>query len=306
MMQHIFFHKWLIALILSVSVTAGFSHPLRTMIAADSLPKKTSQKVYIVPFQYKQSALYQAFTYKVIDSVVNILLAHDSITLSIEGFAHVDEGTDSICYYLSLNRALVVKEYILGRGVDSSRIASLKGFGNLRSAHLKVEKKIIEYNCRVEMILNYPLPPPPLAFSDLDEDGIPDAEDGCPTQYGSKINNGCPDKNAIIIPFENGQAFLSGATYAVLDSVIKVLVANPSFTFVIAGHAYKNEGSAAACLSLANERATITKNYLLSRNISPFRIDIIKNFGSSQPITAGKNFWEITRNSRAEIFLVTH
>lgn len=305
MMQKKSFYKLLIATFLILWVIAGFSCPVH-LTAVDSLPKKTSQKVYVVPFQYKQSALYHPFTFKVIDSVVDILLAHDSITLSLEGFAHVDEGTDSICYYLSLNRALVVKAYILGRGIDSARIASVKGFGNLRSAHLKVFKKIIEYNCRAEMVLNYPLPPPPVVFSDIDEDGIPDAEDECPTQFGNKINKGCPDKNAIIVPFTNGQSFLTAATYSVLDSIIAVLVNNPSLTFIVVGHAYKNEGSEAACEQLANDRATITKNYLLSRNISALRVDSIKNYGITRPITAGKNSWEITRNCRAEIFMVAH
>lgn len=305
MMHKRVFYNWLITVVLILHVSNAFSYSLN-FSKIDSLPVKVKKKIFIVPFQYKQSALYHAYTYKVIDSVVDILLAHDSITLSLEGFAHVDEGSDSICYYLSLNRALVVRNYLIGRGLDSNRIVSITGFGNLRSAHIKIYKKIIEYNCRVEMVLNYPLPPPPPVIADVDGDGITDTEDGCPTEYGRKENNGCPDKNAIIIPFEIEQSFLYSPNFTVLDSVITILNNNPALTMVIIGHAYKNEGSESACIQLAKDRADITKKYLLSRNISPSRIDAVKSLGRSQPITAGRNFWEIARNSRAEIFLIAH
>ena len=284
--------------------TVAFSYSIN--LTVDSLPQRVEKKVFIVPFQYKQSALYHAYTYKVIDSVINILNARDSITLAIEGYAHVDEGTDSICYYLSVDRALVVKYYLLGRGIDSNRIASLTGFGNLRSAHVKTYKRIIEYNCRVELVLNYPLPPLPSLIADIDEDGIPDAMDGCPTQYGSKANNGCPDTNAIIIPFEVEQSFLFSRSFATLDSVIDVLNKNTNLSIIIAGHAYKNEGGAAALNRLAKERAEVAKQYLLSRKISPNRIDAVKSYGASQPITAGRNFGEISKNWRVEIFLISH
>jgi outer membrane protein OmpA-like peptidoglycan-associated protein len=274
-------------------------------VILDSLPKFIKDTVAI-PFEYKQSALYHPFTFKVIDSVVNILLQNDQVTLSIEGYAHVDEGSDSICYFLSLNRALVVKDYVLGRGVDSSRIISLNGFGNLRSAHIKRYKKIVEFNCRAEILLNYPVPPPIVAMPDRDEDGIADDEDKCPDEYGEKANDGCPNKDAIIVPFEPQQSSLYSMTYNVLDSVIAILWNNPSITISIEGHAYKKEGVKSLCDRLAKERADIVRRYLLTRRIAASRIDSIKSFGNVRPLNAGRNPQEIARNSRAEIFLIRH
>jgi OOP family OmpA-OmpF porin len=40
-----------------------------------------------------------------------------------------------------------------------------------------------------------PPPPPPPLIKDSDNDGIPDAQDKCPTQAGPKENDGCPDKD---------------------------------------------------------------------------------------------------------------
>jgi outer membrane protein OmpA-like peptidoglycan-associated protein len=81
----------------------------------------------LIPFDYKQSALYHPYTYEVIDSVVTMLLKKNDVTLSIDGYAHPDEGNDTICKYLALNRALFVRDYVLGRGVDSSRIILVRG-----------------------------------------------------------------------------------------------------------------------------------------------------------------------------------
>ncbi len=271
----------------------------------DSFPKFKTDTV-VIPFEYKQSALYQPFTFKAIDSVIAILLTNDSIILSINGYAHVDEGSDSICYYLSLNRALVIRDYVLGRGVDSSRIISLKGWGNVRSIHRKTNAAILRYNCRAEITLNYPLPPPPLTMHDMDEDGIADEDDECPNEYGGKINHGCPDKNAIIVPFQPQQYSLYSATYAVLDSVKNILLNDPSVSITVAGYAHKTEGVNSVCNRLANERADIVRRYLLSRGVAAEKIASAKGFGKLKVLNAGRNPQEIVRNSRAEILLIRH
>ena len=80
-------------------------------------------------FEHKQSAIVHTYQLKVLDSVVLILNRNPGITLSIEGYSYVDEGNDTICKYLSLNRALFIQDAMLGRGIDSSRITGLKAMG---------------------------------------------------------------------------------------------------------------------------------------------------------------------------------
>jgi outer membrane protein OmpA-like peptidoglycan-associated protein len=260
----------------------------------------SDSSLILIPFEYKQSALYHAFTYEVIDSVVNMLLKNDSITLTIKGYAHQDEGSDTICKYLSLNRALFVRNYILGRGVKDSRIILVQGMGKTRSVKSNVNKDGHALNCRAELILNYPPPPPPVVIADKDEDGIADAEDTCPDEYGYKENKGCGDK-AIIIPFEMQQSWLSPLTYKMLDSVVLLLKENPSFKLSVQGHAYKTEGTNWFCEKLGAERAAVVKKYLLSRNIAENRVIAIKNFACQRPYNAGKNPKEISLNYRAQI-----
>lgn len=258
----------------------------------------------VIRFEYKQSALFHLFTLETIDSVVNILLRDTSITLSIDGYAYKDEGNDTICYYLSLNRALFIQTYILGRGVELTRISSIKAYGKTRPKYVNKDKNGLWVNCRAELLLIYPPPPKKPEFFDRDEDGIEDSKDKCPDVFGYKENDGCPDKNAIMVPFAIQESALNSLTYAVLDNVIKVLRENPTYKVSITGHANLAEGSYSMCEKLAEERASMVKKYLLSRQINPSRIVSVKSYGISRPVNPGKNTQEILKNARAEIAII--
>ncbi len=264
----------------------------------DSIPLYKDVPV-IIPFEFKQSTLNYESTFRRIDSVAQMLLANDSILLSVQGYAHPDEGSDEICYWLSLNRALAVKSYLNGRGIDSVRIWSFEAVGNKR----KQFREPKESNYAVELVLRIPLPPP-VNWKDFDGDGIADEDDACPAEFGYSRLQGCPDRDAIIIPFEPAYAYLSTETYRVLDSVALILKNAPGYKLRIEGHAYKTEGIDRFCRQLAQERSEMVKRYLLSRNISEERIISLQNIGKARPITAGRNPLEIARNSRAEIYLI--
>ncbi len=258
----------------------------------------------IIRFDYKQSALFHAFTFESIDSVVNILLKNKPVTLSIDGYAYKDEGSDTICYYLSLNRALFIQTYVLGRGIDSSRIISLNAWGNSRQSLKYKDKDGLHINCRAEMLLHYPPPPVKVVMLDRDEDGISDAEDKCPDEFGHIEKGGCPNTNRVIVPFAIQEASLYSMTYRVLDSVIAVLMENPTYTIGIEGHAYKTEGISTVCESLAIERAEIVKQYLISRRIDQIRISSVKSYSNLRPLNAGKNPQDMTANARVEITVI--
>jgi outer membrane protein OmpA-like peptidoglycan-associated protein len=302
--------KYLVSFIISflfINSTAVYAKPVENAAMAIPYGTVTATNIYrdtsviLIPFDYKQSALYHAFTYEVIDSVVNMLLMDKDITLSIDGYVHPDEGNDTICKYLSLNRALFVRDYILGRGVDSSRILYVRGSGKVKPKYSNKQGKIL--NCRAELKINYPPTEEEIRMADIDQDGIPDVEDGCVNEFGYKENNGCPDRDAIIIPFENQQSSLSPFTYKALDSVVAVLRENPTFTVTIQGHAYRLEGVNSRCDRLAKERAEVVRKYLLSRNISARRILAVASFSNRRPVNAGKNPQEQFANSRAQILL---
>ncbi|MEO6405798.1 MAG: OmpA family protein, partial [Ferruginibacter sp.] len=185
------------------------------------------------------------------------------------------------------------------------RLVSLDAMGSRRSRLPQAVKEPMTFNCTAEIILKYPIPAPTTTKPDADADGIPDSEDSCVFLYGYPELNGCPNKNAIIIPFEPGQSSLYMNTYKVMDSIIRILRKDNSILISIEGHAYKTEGVESLCERLAMERAVIVRRYLSSRLIDPERIKELKNMGKKRPLNAGKNPWEIARNSRAEIYFYT-
>ena len=268
-----------------------------------SLRPPSDSGLIIIPFEYRQSALYYPQTFKVIDSVINLLYKNKSITLSVFGYSHFEEGNDSINKYLALDRALFVRDYILGRGVNEDRLLLIKGMGASKSGNSDVDKNGHSQICRTELIVNYPPPPPPIIY-DRDEDGIADSTDACPDEFGYAENKGCPDRDAIIIPFENNGAWLASKSYSALNNVVKTLQENPLFKLRIEGHAYKTEGINKFCNSLAEERAFMVKQYFLSRNIVATRIVSVESYSNRRPINTGKNPEQILLNARAQVFLL--
>jgi outer membrane protein OmpA-like peptidoglycan-associated protein len=303
----------LITLLLFACCTAFFPGPAKQSIKTghpfsdykSNLPDKDKDTV-LIRFDYKQSALYHTFTFDVLDSVVNILIKNKEVTISIDGYAYKDEGNDTICYYLSLNRALFIQTYIMGRGIDSSQVTSVVGHGKSKPMYKGVDKDGFKINCRAEITLNYPPKPVKIIISDRDSDGISDTEDKCPDEYGYVNNNGCPNKGFVLVPFEIQQTNLFTTSYKILDSVINVLALNPALNILIEGHAYKTEGIGSVCDRLATERAQIVKNYFLSRRLDISRIESVKSFGYTRPLNAGSNPREIQLNSRTEIYFSSH
>jgi outer membrane protein OmpA-like peptidoglycan-associated protein len=303
-LRHLIF---LLFLIKGFSVFAATGNNVSTscMAFANRLfqPQPPRIDTIVIRFEYKQSALFHKYTLETLDSIIRILLRDTNITLSIDGFAYKDEGTDNICYYLSLNRALFIQDYVLGRGVALTRINAIKAWGRTRQKYVNKDKNGLWVNCRAELRLIYPPPPKPKEFFDRDEDGLADDEDNCPDVFGYRDNGGCPDSGAIVVPFAIQEWALTPVTYKVLDSVVRIMRKDPAITITIDGHANLAEGAYSLCVQLAVERAMIVKNYLLSRQINPLRILEVKSFGISKPVNTAKNPQQVLKNARAEIWL---
>ena len=263
----------------------------------------TDSGLIIVPFEYRQSTLYMPHTFMVIDSAINLLYKNKGITLSIFGYSFFEEGNDTVNKYLALDRALFVRDFILGRGVNEDRLLLIKGMGATKSGNSDVDKNGHSQITRAELILNYPPPPPPIIY-DRDEDGIADSTDACVDEFGYAEKQGCPDRDAIMIPFETSGAWLVPKSYLALNNVVKILQSNPSYNIKIEGHAHKTEGINTVCTALAAERAFMVRQYFLSRNIASKRITTVESFSSRRPINTGKNYAQILLNARAQVFLI--
>ncbi len=147
---------------------------------------------------------------------------------------------------------------------------------------------------------------------DNDGDGILDVYDGAPndpeTFNGYKDEDGVPDelpkkiaKKLVLqgINFKTGSADILEESYSELDKVFNSLEAFPKVKITIEGHT-DSRGSATANKILSNERAKSVRSYLISKGISPKRIQAV-GYGESRPIASNKTDIGKKKNRRIEI-----
>lgn len=84
-----------------------------------------------------------------------------------------------------------------------------------------------------------------------------------------------------------------------LDKLIQLLTENPALKIEISGHT-DNVGKPADNLLLSNNRAKAVVNYLISKNIPPFRLTA-KGYGETKPIADNKTEGGKAQNRRTEM-----
>jgi outer membrane protein OmpA-like peptidoglycan-associated protein len=129
--------------------------------------------------------------------------------------------------------------------------------------------------------------------SDLDRDGVCDADDRCPDMAGPADNFGCPVYQKVVVQpdklelkeklyFDWDQATLQPESYPVLDEAVLALKQNPSFKVQVEGHA-SSEGSDDHNQALSEKRAGTVLDYLVAHGIARERL-AAKGFSSSVPV----------------------
>jgi len=101
------------------------------------------------------------------------------------------------------------------------------------------------------------------------------------------------------VTFGTGSARLQTASYVELDSIAKVLAANPNLRVEISGHT-DEAGSPADNMHLSNLRAEAVRNYLVARGV-PFQQMVARGYGASMPRTPDTTPRGRAANRRVEI-----
>jgi type IX secretion system PorP/SprF family membrane protein len=171
---------------------------------------------------------------------------------------------------------------------------------------------------------------------DSDGDGVPDEEDPCPDEIGTKENRGCPDKDgdsvidkidacpdtagpadnqgcplltyeqkAVVdtaftnLEFEFGKAIITFDSYTHLDRLGVMLVNTPSMILTIEGHT-DNIGGDEKNMELSEARATAIKSYLTTRGI-PEQSIIVLFYGENRPVAPNDTEEGREKNRRVEL-----
>jgi OmpA-OmpF porin, OOP family len=85
------------------------------------------------------------------------------------------------------------------------------------------------------------------------------------------------------VTFASGSARLQPGSYVELDSIAKVLLANPSLRVEVGGHT-DNAGSPADNQHLSTLRAEAVRNYLVAKGV-PFQQVVARGYGATMPRT---------------------
>ena len=101
------------------------------------------------------------------------------------------------------------------------------------------------------------------------------------------------------VSFESGSARLQSGSYVELDSVAKVLLANPNLRVEIGGHT-DNAGTPADNQHLSTLRAEAVRNYLVAKGV-PFQQMVARGYGSTVPRTPDTTPQGRAANRRVEI-----
>ena len=153
------------------------------------------------------------------------------------------------------------------------------------------------------------------AWSDRDNDGIPDKDDKCPDDpenyNGYQDDDGCPDeepKNLVIdsgstlvtlegIEFEFDKAEIKPVSFKVLDAVAKALTDNAGIELVeVQGHT-DEQGSFDYNKDLSQRRAAAVVAYLVDHGVAAERLTA-HGYGESQPIDPAHTQAAYVKNRR--------
>jgi len=163
--------------------------------------------------------------------------------------------------------------------------------------------------------------PLPAAALDSDGDGVPDALDKCPnTPRGTPVDaKGCPilfvtppaapgapagaaPRPTYVLKgvnFQTGRSVLTPLSYATLDQVAEVLVANPDIRIEIAGYT-DNVGSRLVNTRLSQARALAVRAYLARKGVAPARM-VARGFGPASPVAPNTTPAGRAQNRRVEL-----
>jgi outer membrane protein OmpA-like peptidoglycan-associated protein len=145
-------------------------------------------------------------------------------------------------------------------------------------------------------------------LADLDNDGVPNVDDKCPNEVGSKELGGCSKLPGSLSSYLNNYSefFFDFDSYEIdnsqrknITSLSKILMKYEYLKINIDGHA-SSEGESDYNMLLSNRRSISIKNSLVQDGINDSRLSV-KAFGEDLPDYAEKPLSERKKNRRVII-----
>jgi outer membrane protein OmpA-like peptidoglycan-associated protein len=117
---------------------------------ADQITEAVSSRSYHIEFE-TGSAVIRSSSYRTLDEIFNSAVVAEGLKLGVYG--HTDNnGTDAVNIPLSEKRAAAVKDYLVHKGLQDTRIES-RGFGAAKPVADNRTEEGRSRNRRVEIVL---------------------------------------------------------------------------------------------------------------------------------------------------------
>ncbi len=234
----------------------------------------------------------------VLDSVGRELLRRAGVPVSLAG--HTDSiGTESYNQTLSENRARMVRQYLIDRGVTADRILSA-GYGETRPRDTNRTSAGRQRNRRVELTWQEPYQPdlspscavaPPPAIPAV----VPDVTAVTPTEQegaGMVLDR---------VLFESASMAITQMERARLVRAARDLSTRGDYKLEVVGHA-DEVGDRESNLALSLARAWAVRAFLVDLGVPASRL-MVSGFGDERPAVAGRARAARAQNRRVDLLL---
>lgn len=225
------------------------------------------------------STIIEEESFSVLNRAAEVFKKYPKLRIQIEG--HTDsDGSKKLNDRLSKKRAESVRHYLIHQEVDPKRLEFI-GYGFSRPIASNTTTTGKAQNRRIEFkLLN------PEVVSGFKSEPSPGEEMG---ELTGPVEG---------IRFASGASIIERASYPKLNQLVTILKKYPGVRIRIEGHT-DSTGSAWKNERLSKERAESVRQYLISKNINPERMEI-KGFGETQPIVSNQTSEGRATNRRIE------
>ncbi|MBC7908038.1 MAG: DUF4115 domain-containing protein [Rhodospirillaceae bacterium] len=205
-----------------------------------------------------------------LDNLAKRLEGNKALRLEVRGYADGDPADASKARRLSLIRSLEVRNYLMDRGVHSSRI-EVHAFGDKREGAGpadRVDLLLLSENAPTSSPPKPTLPTPPAALPSLTPEALVDSN-----PQTKKPSDASADTPLTII-FSTHSARMPDAIGPNLDKLAKRLEGNETLQLELRGYADGDEAHASEARLLSLSRTMEVREYLIDRGVRSARIKV--------------------------------
>jgi len=222
--------------------------------------------------------------------------------LKIEIAGHTDKsGKAATNKALSTKRAKFVYDYLIGKGIDASRL-TYKGYGHYKPAYSNRTKDGRAANRRIEIKV--------LSKTEGSMDKLVDEEPyKAPYEKKEEMNLGSIATydigTSIVLEkvvFEPNMTNINDTNRPQINELVEILKANAEMKIEILGYTDKS-GIPEKNLIISKTRAQAVYDYIIAQGVDASRLSF-KGFGDANPIAPNKYRWGRDKNRRIEVKLV--